>query len=907
MAPPCPQCVSRLFCTIHHARPENPPPPVTPQPKTVVPSSFIFYQPSAPITLSRPISEFTRGEVRALAEKARSLYVYDISILILRSLLVMQHSSPTSSKRPVDGIDTDNDQNIPGPAKRARENVSEVDAVVLPPTISATIPAGPNTTSTQQRPRRVACECWNFMTGCETEETPVGIPRAELVTADIADLESRVFRLCRRPQSTTRIRCLLCWILYGRWKTWVNNDGLTNRIREHLEKHHPQEYHDKCEQEGVTVPTLNFTSSEDDTSDLVFSPGLLAEYLAQWAAIDDQAMRVVDRYEFRRVLLLCSRAPNLRDSDIPHRTKLTTVTTELYEAEMTRIKNELNKTLGFVSVTSDLWSDEKLRSFMAVTVHYINSLGDLSEHLLAFRRIEGRHTGVNVGHALYGIFEDANLIDRIGHITLDNASNNDTLMAELERAFIDKGHPLDRKLNRIRCFPHVINLAVQALLDALPGVARQFREEADDQGIQFNPELDKDFLDYLRAMESDPVGVCRDSVNAMRSSDLRREGLQVTILDGNRQQLFKTLYGEVLFVSKLELLRDSKTRWSSTYMMILRYLMLYPAIKLFVRRNPSMSIPIISDKQYEVLQDICSILSVLHHAQELLSAEKTPTLALALPVYEALIDALDNCISESKFPELSYAIKCAIHKLEAYVAKARNLPVYTLAMVINPALKFTWIDQHKGPVKGQEARVTAKNAMYEVRRRQPVLSTTPGQQAPSHAATHSQSRGYARLLTVSKTISRASEATRDSHNSTQPKPDGPTPKPLSSKELTSVYMADVEAELLRWEQYKWAGNDTMGTVNLVEFWKAHRNIFPLLYQIAMNVLPVQASSVSSERAFSSSKMTCTRERNSISAEHMEYLQVLKHSLHRRRANHENNQTLNFMAHVVDPDDEETIE
>jgi hypothetical protein len=69
----------------------------------------------------------------------------------------------------------------------------------------------------------------------------------------------------------------------------------------------------------------------------------------------------------------------------------------------------------------------------------------------------------------------------------------------------------------------------------------------------------------------------------------------------------------------------------------------------------------------------------------------------------------------------------------------------------------------------------------------------------------------------------------------------------------------------------------------------------------MDILPVQASSVSSERAFSSSKLTCTRERNRISAEHMEELQVLKHSLHRRRTVDTNNQTLDFMAHVVDPD------
>ncbi|CCO35692.1 hypothetical protein BN14_09810 [Rhizoctonia solani AG-1 IB] len=219
----------------------------------------------------------------------------------------------------------------------------------------------------------------------------------------------------------------------GHWKTWVSGDGLTTRIREHLDNHHHHEYREKCQQEGVTVPSLDLSLAGDNTSNLVFSQRLLAEYLAQWAAVDDQAMRVVERHEFRRILLLCSRAPNLRDSDIPHRKKLTTVTSELYNAEMTCIKHELNKALGFVSVTSDLWSDEKLHSFMTVTIHYINSLG----------------------HALYSVFEDANIIDKNGHITFDNASNNDTLMAELERAFIDKGHPFERKLNRIRWVPEI--------------------------------------------------------------------------------------------------------------------------------------------------------------------------------------------------------------------------------------------------------------------------------------------------------------------------------------------------------------------------------------------------------------------------------------------------------------------
>ncbi|KDN47788.1 hypothetical protein RSAG8_03208, partial [Rhizoctonia solani AG-8 WAC10335] len=129
-------------------------------------------------------------------------------------------------------------------------------------------------------------------------------------------------------------------------------------------------------------------------------------------------------------------------------------------------------------------------------------------------------------------------------------------------------------------------------------------------------------------------------------------------------------------------------------------------------------------------------------------------------------------------------------------------------------------------------------------------------------------------------VHRASSVAGSSRNGPITEASTPTP-PASANDLLIAHMRAVEAELLRWEQYEWTGNDTLGTVSLVEFWKAHRHVFPLLFQVAMDVLPVQASSVSSERAFSSSKFTCTPERNRISEKHMEYLQVLKHSLHRR--------------------------
>ena len=97
-------------------------------------------------------------------------------------------------------------------------------------------------------------------------------------------------------------------------------------------------------------------------------------------------------------------------------------------------------------------------------------------------------------------------------------------------------------------------------------------------------------------------------------------------------------------------------------------------------------------KQFEVLQDVSSVLSVAQRAQQLLSAEHTPTLALALPLYESMIQIWQSCLQS--FLEQGYAISLAVSKLEEYVAKSRSSLVHALAMFVNPYIKLSWINKH---------------------------------------------------------------------------------------------------------------------------------------------------------------------------------------------------------------------
>jgi hypothetical protein len=61
-------------------------------------------------------------------------------------------------------------------------------------------------------------------------------------------------------------------------------------------------------------------------------------------------------------------------------------------------------------------------------------------------------------------------------------------------------------------------------------------------------------------------------------------------------------------------------------------------------------------------------------------------------------------------------------------------------------------------------------------------------------------------------------------------------------------------------------------------------MFPTIYSIAMDYLPIQASAVPCERVFSSSSETCTKKRNRTSPILLEALQMVKFSLKKERLN-----------------------
>ncbi len=83
-------------------------------------------------------------------------------------------------------------------------------------------------------------------------------------------------------------------------------------------------------------------------------------------------------------------------------------------------------TVENLSVTVDIWSDRRMRGYLGVTAHWMNTAADaitLKSHLLACNRFKGSHTGERICEEFEQICDQYKIKQKIDHIICDNAAN----------------------------------------------------------------------------------------------------------------------------------------------------------------------------------------------------------------------------------------------------------------------------------------------------------------------------------------------------------------------------------------------------------------------------------------------------------------------------------------------------
>ncbi|QRV94607.1 hAT family dimerization protein [Ceratobasidium sp. AG-Ba] len=484
-----------------------------------------------------------------------------------------------------------------------------------------------------------AIDCWYFYVGADRREEPSMEEKARLQVADQARAQGLAPLDLRKPYDPC-LRCTEC-LKNNKWRTWKNNNegGSASRLRRHLYNEHYSAYVVACDKIGYKIDTKRDPNADsDDIHEPITAEGILRR-ITEWFAEDDISFNMVSHRGFRRFFSYIGQG-KVTTKDIPDRHAISLKAQKLSDEAKEKLKKEIKHARGKISCTSDLWTDEIQRAFMSITVHFVNKHRRMVHRLIGFRVIEGNHSGAHLAETFFEVVEEFGFTNKLGMITLDNASNNDTFMAQLETYMTERGLDFDREGNRLRCFPHVINIAVQAILAALRESAELFRHYLRKSGETISIELET----YLLALESEPHNRIRKTAVALRRTQ-RRQGLRKTIREGNEQRIWRT--------HKL-------------------------ATSRYIASDPTLAEFAITHTDYEVLSDTLDVLDLAHRTQELLSSDQTPTLSLALPLYHALIDQWREL--QAKRPVLSHAIAAGIDKLEAYLAKTQSSPAHIVVL-----------------------------------------------------------------------------------------------------------------------------------------------------------------------------------------------------------------------------------
>lgn len=298
-----------------------------------------------------------------------------------------------------------------------------------------------------------------------------------------------------------------------------------------------------------------------------------------------------------------------------------------------------------------------------------------------------------------------------------------------------------------------------------------------------------------------------------------------------------------------------------------------------------------------VLRDIHQVLEIAHATQEALLAELTPTLSMALPLYELLVQKWTRLATHT-LPELSHYINLALNKLRDYIREARKTRIYALSLILNPDVKFDWMTQYWDEEDVVQARGWILESMTAYR----TFQRKSGQQAlflpnttTASRAAQAQARAAQRLSCINVDIRRSTSLSSIISSSSSPSPSPtpsnttegrqPTAEELAEREVKAVEedCKDARRELEQYEHELPALNAGEHVTDLVRYWERMEKNYPLLFCVAMDILPAQASSVPCERVqFSSSKETNSLRRSRMSPELMEALQILKFSIRQDR-------------------------
>ena len=95
---------------------------------------------------------------------------------------------------------------------------------------------------------------------------------------------------------------------------------------------------------------------------------------------------------------------------------------KMYQERRSLLKEKL-KSIGHISLTTDLWLNSRRNHFIVITAHYLDQHHQQLSDIISFRRFRGRHFSVRLKPFIINEVKKLNIESKIMSITTDSGSD----------------------------------------------------------------------------------------------------------------------------------------------------------------------------------------------------------------------------------------------------------------------------------------------------------------------------------------------------------------------------------------------------------------------------------------------------------------------------------------------------
>lgn len=527
----------------------------------------------------------------------------------------------------------------------------------------------------------------------------------------------------------------------------------------------------------------------------------------------DLSFSAAEWEELHTLLYACN--PYAAEAALSSRAAITNEIECSYQQEVKKVKAILHASVSRIHICTDTWKSPNKRYFQAFNAHFVDRSGCLRTALLDLAELRGPHTGDAICELFKPVLQQYELHDKLGWVTGDNAGANNTFCRAVQQHLDQDGVAWPADQRRLRCFGHIINIAVCAFL---------FRrnEEAVEHAIRQAEAANRPFEEQ-----------CIDGSNGW-TQEVALQKLHgfTSVLQGNTD-----LYNEFIALAGRVVHRPNETRWHSWFDAINDALEIQKLYNEFVTSHQQHLREFeLSLADWQSLRDTRDFLRPFKEVCKRCEGDYV--------TLEQIQVGMDFLVShyrrQSDRQQANIGLQAAIttswYAFDKYYGKIDEVEVYVAALLLHPKRRKQYLD-----IEWKREWV------------QPAL----------RRAKHLWCGAY---------------KDSDQHSSAQREEERPVQE-LSEFELWELEhhaKGRARAKVDDFDRFVKSYQEDI-RMPVLEWWlqPAVQEAYPTLWRMAIDVLSAPAMSSSSERVFSGTKRTISVDRSSLSSMHIKQLETQK--------------------------------